>query len=85
MKTETPGYYLSACPNTKMQFLVQYGKEGNIIELNDESLKLTAAAPEMLIALKACKARMEELQKHTDYPLVWPRELAQEAINKATL
>jgi len=52
---------------------------------DEDDAKLIAAAPLMLIALEACKARIAELQEHTDYPLAWPRELAQEAINKATL
>lgn len=44
---------------------------------------LIAAAPDLLEALEACAKRMEELQKITNYPLAWPRTLAQKAIAKA--
>lgn len=47
--------------------------------------KLFAAAPDLLQALKDCVERMEELQKHTNYPLAWPRVQAMEAIKKATI
>jgi hypothetical protein len=44
---------------------------------------LIAAAPELLAALKACAERMAKLQENTNYPLAWPRVMAECAINKA--
>ena len=45
--------------------------------------QLIAAAPELLAALQACIARMEDLQNVTNYPLAWPRVQAEAAITKA--
>lgn len=38
LKTENPQYYVSECPDTKRQFLVQTGKDGNIIELTSDNI-----------------------------------------------
>lgn len=50
----------------------------------EANARIMAAAPDLLAALQACSDRMAELQKHTNYPLAWPRELARAAIAKAT-
>lgn len=44
---------------------------------------LLSAAPDLLAALESCVERMAELQKHTNYPLAWPRVQAMQAIAKA--
>ena len=52
-------------------------------QVADCNANLIAAAPELLEALDATLARMDELQQHTNYPGEWPRVLAAEAIAKA--
>jgi len=34
-----PTYYVSECPDTGRQFLVQEGKDGNILELTLENIE----------------------------------------------
>jgi len=43
--TPAPIYYVSTCPDTGKQFLVEEGKDNNIIELTKDSVKKIAAAP----------------------------------------
>lgn len=58
---------------------------GELVALceKEENANLFSAAPELLEALKLCVQRMEELQEVTNYPLAWPRVVAEEAIAKA--
>ncbi len=59
------------------------GTVDRTIPAGEANARLIAAAPELLEALEECLARMDELQKHTNYPLAWPRVKGRAAIAAA--
>jgi len=48
-------YYVSECPDTKRQFLVESGKDGNIIELTSDNVSAMGLVPFLVEQWKYCQ------------------------------
>jgi hypothetical protein len=59
--TAGPQYYVSECPETGRQFLVQSRKDGNIIELTLANVSVIAAAPSHNEAIRKMVAGIEDM------------------------
>lgn len=54
-------YYVSECPDTKRQFLVQTGKDGNIVELTSDNISAMGLVPFLAEQWKYCRKHILSL------------------------
>lgn len=84
MKTKQTSWY-SANTGNHQGLVIEEATGRNVaVAYDKKDAAILASAPDLLTALIECEKRMEELQKHTNYPLAWPRVMARAAIEKAT-